>query len=80
MDPYGQQQNDEVNDDRSEYSDNLDTDTLETTEAQSADLGKTNNLIKQVGVVPGNVVNEIVRGKFLILYINGQEIYQKFRS
>ena len=39
MDPYRQQENDEVNDNCIEHSDNLDTETFETTEAQAADLG-----------------------------------------
>ena len=40
MDLHGQE-NDEVNDDHIEYSDNSDTNTLETTEAKSAGLGNT---------------------------------------
>ena len=58
IDLYGQQKNDEVNDDRIEYSDNSTTETLETTEAQSADLGNTYSLTNQVRVFPHNVINE----------------------
>ena len=61
MGPYGQQENDEVNDDRIQYSDNSDTDTLETTEAQSADLGNKNSSTNQVRVVADNVINENIR-------------------
>ena len=32
MDPYGQQENDEVTENIADFSDNSDTDTLETTE------------------------------------------------
>ena len=37
MDQYGQKENDEVTENIVDFSDNSDTDTLETTESQSAD-------------------------------------------
>ena len=79
MDPYGQQENDEVNKDSIEYSGNLDTDTLKTTEAQLADQENTNSLSNQVRVVPDNVINENMRS----LNVQHSEVFkglhQKFR-
>ena len=60
MDLYDKQ-DDEVNDDCFEYSDNSDTDTLETTEEQLADLGNINSLTNQVRLVPDNVIIENIR-------------------
>ena len=48
MDPYGQQENDEVTKNIADFSDNSDTDTLETTKAHSADLGRTNAFTNQL--------------------------------
>ena len=79
VDPYGQQENDEVNEDSIEYSGNLDTDTLKTTEAQLLDLGNTNSLSNQVRLVPDNVINENMRS----LNVQDSEVFkglhQKFR-
>ena len=61
VDLYNQQQNEEVNDDHIGYSENLDKDTFETTEVQSADLWNTNSFINQVKLVPDNVINENLR-------------------
>ena len=47
MDPYSQQENDEVTENTVAFSDNSDTDTLETIENQSADLGNTNVFTNQ---------------------------------
>ena len=91
MDPYGQQENGEINDDRIEYSDNSDTDTFGTTEAQSADLGNTNSLKNQVTAVPDNIINENIRSftlqqrevfdfvhKWSRDYIKSFGLYQKY--
>ena len=61
MDPYDQQENDELNEDPIEYLKSSDTGTLESTEVQSADLGNTDSLTNQVRVVPDNVINENIR-------------------
>ena len=62
MDPYGQQDNDEITKNIVDFSDNSDTDTLETTEIQSADLGNRNAFANQLRVVPDdNVVNKNIR-------------------
>ena len=58
MDPYGQQENDEVTENIVDFSDNSDTYTLKTTEAQSADLGNTNAFTNQLRVVPDDVLNK----------------------
>ena len=79
MDPYGQQENDEVNKDSSEYSGNLDTDTLKTTEAQLADQENTNSLSNQVRVVPDNVINENMRSFNVQHSEVFKGLHQKFR-
>ena len=62
MEPYGQQENDEVTENIVDFSDNSDTDTLETTETQSADLGNTNAFTNQLRVAPDdNVINKNIR-------------------
>ena len=62
MDPYGQQENDEVTENIVDFSDNFDTDTLEITETQSAELGNTNVFTNQLRVVPeNNVINKNIR-------------------
>ena len=62
MDPYGQQENDEITKNIVDFSDNSDTDTLETTEFQSADLGNRNAFTNQLRVAPDdNVVNKNIR-------------------
>ena len=47
MDPYSQQENDEVNENIAAFSDNSDTDTLKKIETQSADLGNKNVFTNQ---------------------------------
>ena len=45
-----------------DFSDDSETDTLETTETQSADLGNTNPFTNQLRVVPDdNVITENIR-------------------
>ena len=45
-----------------DFSDDSETDTLETTETQSADLGNTNSFTNQLRVVPDdNVITENIR-------------------
>ena len=62
MDPYGQQENDEVTENIVDFSDNFDTDTLEITETQSAELGNTNAFTNQLRVVlENNVINKNIR-------------------
>ena len=62
MDPYGQQENDEVTENIVDFSDNFDTDTLEITETQSAELGNTNVFTNQLRVVPeNNLINKNIR-------------------
>ena len=51
MDPYGQQQNDEVTENIVDFSDNSDTETLEITETKSADLANINPFTNQLKVV-----------------------------
>ena len=59
MDPYVQQENYEVTENIVDFSDNSDTDTLETTETQSADLGNTNVFTNQLRMVSDdNVINK----------------------
>ena len=79
MDPYGQQENDEVNKDSIEYFGNLDTDTLKTTEAQLADQENTNSLSNQVRVVPDNVINENMRSFNVQHSEVFKGLHQKFR-
>ena len=62
MDPYGQQEKDEVTENIVDFSDDSDIDTLETTEFQSADLKNTNTFTNQLTVVPDdNVINKNIR-------------------
>ena len=62
MDPHGQQENDEITENMVDFPDNFDTDTLETTETQSADLGNTNAFTNQLRVIPDdNVINKNIR-------------------
>ena len=62
MDPYDQQENDEVIEKIVDLSDNSDTYTLETIETQSIDLGNTNASSNQLRVVPDdNVINKNIR-------------------
>ena len=56
MDRYGQHENDEVTENIVDFSDNYDTDTLETTESQSADLENTNAFTNQLGVAPDDML------------------------
>ena len=62
MDPYDQQENDEITENIVDFSDNFDADPLETTETQSADLGNTNAFTNQLRVIPDdNVINKNIR-------------------
>ena len=72
VDPYGQQENDEVTENIVDFSDNSDTDTLKTMETQSADLVNTNAFTNQLRVVPNdNVMNKNIRS----LNIQQREIF-----
>ena len=72
MDPYDQQENDEITENIVDFSDNFDADPLETTEAQSADLGNTNAFTNQLRVVPDDdVINKNIRS----LNIQQREIF-----
>ena len=72
MDPYDQQENDEITENIVDFSDNFDADPLETTETQSADLGNTNAFTNQLRVVPDDdVINKNIRS----LNIQQREIF-----
>ena len=62
MDPYDHQENDEVTENIVDFSDNSDTETLKTTEIQSADPGNTNVFTNQLRMVlDENVINKNIR-------------------
>ena len=62
MDPYGQQEKDEVTENIVDFSDDSDIDTFKTTEFQPADLKNTNIFTNQLTVVPDdNVINKNIR-------------------
>ena len=59
MDPYDQQENDEVNDYLTEDIDDFESEAFETMEAHSADVGN-NNLMSNnmIPAIPNNIINE----------------------
>ena len=62
MDPYGQQEKDEVTENIVDFSDDSDIDTFKTTEFQPADLKNTNIFTNQLTVVlDDNVINKNIR-------------------
>ena len=62
MDPYGQQEKDEVTENIVDFSDDSDIDTFKTAEFQPADLKNTNIFTNQLTVVPDdNVINKNIR-------------------
>ena len=62
MNPHDQQENDEVTENIVDFPANSDTETLETTETQLADLGNTNAFTNPLRVVPDdNVINKNIR-------------------
>ena len=58
MDPYGQQENDEVNDYLTEDIDDSESEAFETMEAHSADVGNNNLISNKLPVIPDNIINE----------------------
>ena len=61
MDPYGQQENDEVND---YLTEDIDDSKSETVEAHSADVGNNNlmfNKLRLRSAIPDNIINEDIR-------------------
>ena len=61
MDPYGQQENDEVNDYLTEEIDESESEPFETMEAHSADAGNNNLMSNKLPASPGNIINENIR-------------------
>ena len=61
MDPYGQQENDEVNDYLTEDIYDSESEAFETTEAHSVDAGNNNLMSNKLPAIPGNIINENMR-------------------
>ena len=61
MDPYGQQENGEVNDDLTEDIDDSESEAFETMEAHSADVGNNNLMSNKLPAIPDNITNENIR-------------------
>ena len=61
MDPYDQQENDEVNDYLTEEIDESESEPFETMEAHSADAGNNNLMSNKLPASPGNIINENIR-------------------
>ena len=61
MDPYGQQENDEVNDYLTEDIDDSESEAFETMEAHSADVGNNNLMSNKLPAIPDNITNENIR-------------------
>ena len=61
MDPYGQQENDEVNDYLTEDIDDSESEAFETMEAHSADVGNNNLMSNKLPAIPDNIINENIR-------------------
>ena len=61
MDPYGQQENDEVKDYLTEYIGYSESAAFETMEAHSADVGNNNLMSNKLPAIPDNIINENIR-------------------
>ena len=61
MDPYGQQENDEINDYVSKDMENSEREALETIEAHSADAGNNNLMSNKLPGIPDYIINENIR-------------------
>ena len=61
MDPYDQQKNDEVNDYLTEDIDDSESETFETMEAHSVDVGNNNLMSNKLPAIPDNIINENIR-------------------
>ena len=55
MDPYDQQENNEVNGYLTEHIDDSESETFETMEAHSADLGNNNLMSNKLPAIPDNI-------------------------
>ena len=61
MDPYVQQENDEVNDYLTEDIDDSKSEASETMEAHSADVGNNNLMSNKLPAIPDNIINDNIR-------------------
>ena len=61
MDPYGQQENDEVKDYLTEYIGYSESAAFETMEAHSADVGNNNLMSNKLPAIPDNIINDNIR-------------------
>ena len=61
MDPYGQQENDEVNDYLTEDIDDSESEAFETIESHSRDVGNKNLMSNELPAIPDNIINENIR-------------------
>ena len=61
VDPYSQQENDEVNDYLTEDIYDSESEAFETTEAHSVDAGNNNLMSNKLPAIPGNIINENMR-------------------
>ena len=61
MDPYGQQENDEVNHYLTEDIDDSGSEAFETMEAHSTDVGYNNLMSNKLPVISDNIINENIR-------------------
>ena len=58
MDPYGQQENDEVNNYLTEDIDDSESEVFETMEVHSADVGNNNLMFNKLPAIPDNIIDE----------------------
>ena len=61
MDPYGQQENDEVNYYLTEDIDDSASETFETMEAHSADVRNNDLITNKLPSIPDNIINKNIR-------------------
>ena len=61
MDPYGQQENDEVNDYLTKDIDDSESEVFEAMEAHSADIGNNNLMSNKLPATLDNIINENIR-------------------
>ena len=61
MDPYGQQENDELNDYLTEDIDACESEAFETMQAHSADVGNDNLMSNKLPAIPDNIINENIK-------------------
>ena len=61
MDPYGQQENDEVNDYLTKDIDDSESEVFERMEVHSPDVGNNNLMCNKLPAIPDNVINESIR-------------------